>query len=59
MLGLGIGSFVETSEFKSAGVPANSNTHSILLDGTNDYLTQPDGDNVWGDLGSGLSLIHI
>jgi len=38
MLGLGIGSFAETSDFSSKGITTYVNTHSILFDGADDYF---------------------
>jgi len=38
---------------KNLGAPANTNSYSILMDGTNDYLSQPDGDNLFDTLATG------
>ena len=38
MLGLGIGSFVEASDFASKGIAGYSNAQSLDLDGTGDYI---------------------
>lgn len=55
MLGLGInmitGGGSGSPAFKSSG--GNVNSYSISLDGANDYLSQPDGDNIFDDLNSG------
>lgn len=55
MIGLGIG-LINSSQLGSSiamrGV-SNTNSYSILMDGTNDMLTQPDGDNIFDDLATG------
>tara|TARA_R110002012_G_scaffold137585_2_gene292547 strand:- start:165 stop:956 length:792 start_codon:yes stop_codon:yes gene_type:complete len=38
---------------KKLKTPANSNSYSILMDGTNDMLRQPDGNNIFDDLATG------
>jgi len=51
MLGLGMSSSGGGSGFlKSLSENANTNSYSISLDGANDYLSQPDGDNIFVDL---------
>lgn len=57
MLGLGIsmGSVGAGSykTLKNLATPANTNSYSILMDGTNDMLRQPDGNNIFDDLATG------
>jgi len=57
MIGLGTGllnaSSVGSSLLMKVNTPANTNSYSILMDGTNDMLTQPDGDNIFDDLATG------
>lgn len=54
MIGLGTGllnaSSVGSSLLMKVNTPANTNSYSISLDGANDYLSQPDGDNIFVDL---------
>ena len=55
MLGLGMisGGPASAVSIKALATPANTNSYSILMDGTNDMLTQPDGDNIFDDLATG------
>ncbi len=55
MLGLSMisGGSASAATVKALATPANTNSYSILMDGTNDYLSQPDGDNLFDTLASG------
>ena len=57
MIGLGTGllnaSSVSSSLLMKVNTPANTNSYSILMDGTNDMLRQPDGNNIFDDLATG------
>jgi hypothetical protein len=54
MLGLGMISGGATSAASTLKLGSGSgNSYSILMDGTNDYLSQPDGDNIFDTLATG------
>jgi len=55
MIGLGLvgGGASSAASILKSSTPASSNSYSILMDGTNDYLSQPDGDNIFDTLATG------
>ncbi len=63
MIGLGTGllnaSSVGSSLLMKVNTPANTNSYSILMDGANDMLRQPDGDNIFDDLATGSWTLSL
>ena len=61
MLGLGMISSGPASavSIKALATPANTNSYSILMDGTNAHLSQPDGDNLFDTLATGSWTISF